>query len=255
MLDVEAQRSEIIAVRIQIADSRSQRAVSTSNVELLTPNFKIGHCPSTPVLAPAADRGHCRAMLSVLESPTFRARVSRLSVTEYHQLGEYNECGKRTELIRGIVVEKTGKSPLHCTIVSILQHILTPQVPQDFCVRQYDPLTLRDSEPEPDLAIVAGTHGDFFHAHPTTAALAIEIAVTNPDDDHALAEIYAEAGVGEYWVVLPKERAIEVFRQPEGLAYREVCRCEFADELECSTVPGVKLALAELFAGIAPAGA
>ncbi len=81
-------------------------------------------------------------------------------------------------------------------------------------------LTPRDSEPEPDLAIVAGTHEDFFHAHPTTAALAIEVAVTNPHDDRALAEIYAEAGVGEYWVVLPKERAIEVFRQPEGLAYR-----------------------------------
>ena len=42
-------------------------------------------------------------MLSVLESPTLRARVSRLSVAEYHRLGEYNERGKRTELIRGIV--------------------------------------------------------------------------------------------------------------------------------------------------------
>ena len=169
-------------------------------------------------------------MLSVLESPTFRARVSRLSVTEYHLLGEYNERGKRTELIRGIVIEKITKSPLHCTIASMLEDILTPLVPRLFCVRRYDPLTLRDSEPEPDFAVVAGTHEDFFHAHPTTAALAVEIAVTNPDDDRALAEIYAEAGVGEYWVVLPKERVIEVFRQPKVLAYREIHRYEFADE-------------------------
>ena len=61
--------------------------------------------------------------------------------------------------------------------------------------------------------------------------------------------------MGEYWVVLPNERAIEVFRQPEGLAYREVRRYEFADELVCSTVPGVKFALSELFADIAPTGA
>ena len=207
------------------------------------------------MLAPVADRGHYRPMLSVLESPTLRARVSRMSIAEYHQLGEYNERGKRTELIRGIVLEKISKSPLHCTIASILDHILAPLAPQRFCVRRYDPLTLRDSEPEPDLAIVAGTHEDFFHAHPTTAALAIEVAVTSPNDDRALAEIYAEAGVGEYWVVLPKERAIEVFRQPEGLAYREVRRYEFADELACSTVPGVKFALSELFAGIGPTGA
>lgn len=50
----------------------------------------------TRALAPAADRGHYRAMLSVLESPTFRARVSRLTVAEYHLLGEYNARGKRT---------------------------------------------------------------------------------------------------------------------------------------------------------------
>lgn len=63
-----------------------------------------------------------------------------------------------------------------------------------------------------------------------------------------------EADVGEYWVVLPNERAIEVFRQPEGLAYREVRRFEFADEMACSTVPGVKVLLSELFAGIASPG-
>ena len=194
-------------------------------------------------------------MFSVLESPTLRARVSHLSVASYHQLCENDPSAVRTELIRGIVIEKMSKSPLHGTIASILQRMITPLVPQSFCVRREEPLTLRDSEPEPDLAIVAGAHEDFFHAHPTTAALAVEVAVTTPADDRALAEIYAEAGVGEYWVVLPKERAIEVFRQPEGLAYREVRRYEFADELACSTVPGVKFALSELFAGIAQAGA
>ena len=208
--------------------------------------------------APAGARGACAGrssralspMLSVLDRPTFRARVSRLSVGEYHQLGEFNERGKRTELIRGIVIEKMSKSPLHGSIASILQRMLTPQVPATFCVRREEPLTLRDSEPEPDIAVVAGKHEDYFHAHPTTAALAVEVAVTSPDDDRAMAEIYAEAGIGEYWVVLPKERVIEVFRSPEGLTYREMHRYEFADELACSTVPGVKVVLADLFAAI-----
>lgn len=189
-------------------------------------------------------------MLSVLDRPTLRARVSRMSVAEYHQLGEFNERGKRTELIRGIVIEKMSKSPLHGTIASVLQRSLTPQLPPHFCIRREEPLTLRDSEPEPDLAIVRGTHEDYLRVHPSTALLAVEVAVSNPDDDRALAEIYAEAGVAEYWVVLPKERAIEVFRGPEGLAYREVRRYEFSDELVCGTVPGVKIVLADLFAGI-----
>ena len=189
-------------------------------------------------------------MLSVLERPTFRARVSRMSVESYHRLCENDPRAIRTELIRGIVIEKMSKSPLHGGIASILQRILTPQLPAHVCMRREEPLTLRDSEPEPDLAIVTGTNEDWLRVHPTTALLAVEVAVTNPDDDRALAEIYAEAGVGEYWVVLPKERAIEVFRGPEGLTYREMRRYEFTDELTCGTVPGVTLALADLFAGI-----
>ena len=189
-------------------------------------------------------------MLSVLDSPTLRARVSPLSVASYHQLCESDPRAIRTELIRGIVIEKMSKSPLHGSIASILQRILTPQLPEHFCMRREEPLTLRDSEPEPDLAVVTGTHEDYLRLHPSTALLTVEVAVTSPEDDRAMAEIYAEAGVGEYWVVLPKERAIEVFRQPEGLTYREVRRYEFADELACSTVPGVKIVLADLFAGI-----
>ena len=189
-------------------------------------------------------------MLSVLESPTLRARVWRMSIVAYHRLCETDSRAVRTELIRGIVIANRTRTPLHSSIASRLEHIIAPQVPPEFCVRKDGALTLCDSEPEPDFAIVAGNHEDFFHAHPTSAALAVEVAVTSPDDDRALAEIYAEAGVGEYWVVLAKERAIEVFRQPEGLAYREVRRYEFADELPCSTVQGVKVVLADLFAGI-----
>ena len=206
--------------------------------------------PEHGALAPVAIHGHSPAMLSVLDSPTLRARVSPLSVVSYHQLCESDPRAIRTELIRGIVVKKMSKSPLHGTIASLLQDALTPQLPAGVLLRREEPLTLRDSEPEPDLAVVTGARRDYLRAHPATALLAIEVAVTSPDDDRAMAEIYAEAGVGEYWVVLPKERAIEVFRQPEGLSYREMRRYEFADELVCSTVPGVKVVLADLFAGI-----
>ncbi len=138
-------------------------------------------------------------MLSVLDEPAFRQRVSRLSLQEYHQLGEYNGNGKRTELIRGFVIEKMSKSPLHGTIASMLQELLILRVSAGFFVRREEPLTLRDSEPEPDLAVVRGQRSDYLEAHPTTAALVIEVAVSSPDADRALGEIYAEAGVEEYW--------------------------------------------------------
>lgn len=189
-------------------------------------------------------------MFSVLDQPDLRQRVSKLSVAEYHQLGEFNENGKRTELIRGIVIEKMSKSPLHSTIASLLHRLVLPQLPAGFCARYGEPLTLRDSEPEPDLAVVAGTEEDYAHAHPPTAALAVEVAVTSAAADRLMAEIYAEAGVAEYWIVLPRKRTIEVYRQPDGSGYREMRTYSREEELPCSTVPGLRLSLADLYAGL-----
>jgi Uma2 family endonuclease len=187
-------------------------------------------------------------MLSVLDQPAYRGRLSRLSVKEYHQLGEFNENGKRTELIRGFVIEKMSKSPLHGTIASILQELLIPRIPDGFFIRREEPLTLHDSEPEPDIAIASGKRGDFLEAHPTTAALVVEIAVSTPDADRELGELFAEAGVPEYWVVLPRERVIEVYRHPEGVRYREMRTYSGGEEICSGAVPGLRLQLAELFA-------
>ena len=49
------------------------------------------------------------SMSAILEIPEVRRRVSPLTVEEYHRLDEFNENGRRTELIRGIVIEKMSK--------------------------------------------------------------------------------------------------------------------------------------------------
>ena len=183
----------------------------------------------------------------LLEIPEFRRRVSPVTVEQYHQFPEYNENGRRTELIRGIVIEKMSKSPLHCAILNQLCELLRAALPASFVLRQQDPLTLADSEPEPDIAIVCGILRDFFSHHPSTAALVIEIAVTSAAEDRALAALYAEAGVEEYWIVLPRERQIEVYRQPGGGTYAEHAVIEGDTVLVCASVPGVRLALRELF--------
>ena len=51
-------------------------------------------------------------MAAILEIPEVRERLSPLSVEEYHRLGEYNEKGRRTELIRGFVIRSPGRPAL-----------------------------------------------------------------------------------------------------------------------------------------------
>src|SRR5215472_1982750 len=141
-------------------------------------------------------------MPAILDVPEVRQRVSPLTVEEYHRLDEFNERGRRTELVRGIIIEKMSKSPLHSSLAKRLYDLIAAMQPKGFVVRREDPITLADSEPEPDIAIVRGADRDFIQVHPNTAELVIEVAVSSPALDRANASLYAEARVAKYWIVL-----------------------------------------------------
>lgn len=188
------------------------------------------------------------AVTDMLEIPEVRARVTPVSVAQYHRLfPEFTENGRRTELIRGVVVEKLSKSPLHSSTARRLARLLQAALPDGFVLLREDPLTLADSEPEPDLAIVRGTEDDFAARHPSTAALVIEIAVSSAAEDRALRSVYAEAGVEEYWIVLPAEAQVEVHCQPAGGVYLEQCTVGGDQVLESTVVSGIRIRLAELW--------
>lgn len=186
-------------------------------------------------------------MPAILDLAEVRERVSTLTVEEYHRLDEFNERGRRTELIRGIAIEKMSKSPLHATIAKRLYDFLLGELPTGWVVRREDPLTLKDSEPEPDIAVVRGSESDFVRAHPGTAELVVEVAVSSAVLDREMASIYAEAGVKEYWIVLGETRRIEVYRVPEGGRYREVALVAADAAVECGSIPGIRLEVADLF--------
>ena len=120
-------------------------------------------------------------------------------------------------------------------------------LPEGFSVRQDQPITLKDSEPEPDVSIVLGPESDYWDQHPTTAMLLIEVAITTPNLDREKAALYAEAGVQGYWIVLPRERKIEVHRQPQGEGFAEK-ETVTKGSLACRSVPAVSFELDELFA-------
>ena len=173
--------------------------------------------------------------------------MSPLSVEEYHRLDEFNERGRRTELIRGILIEKISKSPLHSILSKRLYDIIAHSLPANHLVRREDPHTLADSEPEPDISTVRGKESDFLGTHPRTAELVVEVAVSSARLDRENASLYAEAGVREYWIVLGCDHQIEVHSKPRASAYQEKRLVQASEILECSTVPGIRISLQELF--------
>ena len=107
---------------------------------------------------------------------------------------------------------------------------------------------MADSEPEPDLAVVRGPRADYRTAHPATAQLVIEVAVSSIEIDRVKALIYAEAGVPVYWIVCPQTKQVEVYRKPGSLeGYNERIVATSPALLECQALPGVRVDLAALF--------
>lgn len=188
------------------------------------------------------------SLATILDNSSVRQAVLPLTVDQYHRLGEAGIIGEETELLNGIIVRKMVKSPLHTWLVSRLAERLRASLSSGCYVRQEQPLTLVDSEPEPDLAIVRGTPDDHRLCHPQTAELVIEIAASNPELDRSKLEVYARAAVPEVWIVLAKEQAVEVYQAFNGDEYARMTRFVPPTMIPASTATNTALALDWLFA-------
>ena len=177
-----------------------------------------------------------------------RARIAPLSVEACEALVEKGLVDERTELIRGILVKKMSRSPLHSDLTKRIFLRLLSFQRNGYAVFSERPLRLVDSMPEPDVMIVRGVDGDFRIKYPTTAVLVVEVAVSSVAQDRENASLYAEAGVSEYWIVLGNERQVEVYRQPENGVYQQKRLYLAGETLACTSMPELQAVLAEWFA-------
>jgi Uma2 family endonuclease len=184
-------------------------------------------------------------MSAILNQPAVRDAVLPISVAQYHQLGEAGIIDERTELLRGVIIRKVIKSPQHSWFVYKLAEILAKQVRSPLLLRQEQPLSLADSETEPDSAIVAGTIDDFRNEHPATAKLVIEVAVSSEVLDREKTSIYAEAGVREYWLVLLQKKVVERYSGQTSAGYATCSVVGFDSTISCVCIENVDVDLTE----------
>lgn len=186
-------------------------------------------------------------MIAALEHPDFRRRALPISVQTWHWMQHQDLVPRRAELICGVIVEKMSKSPKHTGLTDLIRELLDAWSAKRYWVRQEGPLTLRDSEPEPDVSVVAGQRSDYATAHPHTALLVVEVSVTTESADRELLSSYAAAGVPEVWLVLASKQQVECFTRPAGDAYTQSLRYSPGDTLNSAALPGFSLPLATLF--------
>jgi Uma2 family endonuclease len=137
----------------------------------------------------------------------------------FHQLGDMGLFkGRRAMLIHGVLLEQGMMNPPHAMAGELTEEVLRTLFGVGWRVRVQKPLVLGlDTDPEPDIAIVRGVvRGNT--DHPSVADLVVEISDTTLDADLSTkAELYATAGIPEYWVLDVDGRRLFVFRTPAAL--------------------------------------
>ena len=186
-------------------------------------------------------------MVAILELPAVRERVAPLSVEDYERMSERVDR-QRVELIRGIIVAKMTSSPFHSYLIARLRKTVQAILGDERQhIRQEQPLKMFDSMPEPDIVVVPGSESDYRRSHPTTALLAIEVAVSSLVLDREKAALYAEANVQEYWIVLATDEAIEVHTAPAESRYTQRRVYERGETLSSTALPALHVELDALF--------
>lgn len=130
---------------------------------------------------------------------------------------------RRVELIDGVVYDMSPQDSPHATGVTKAHRALTAAFPSGFVVRSQMPLALgRHSMPEPDLAVVPGEPDDYGTSHPTAAVLIVEVTDSSQHHDRSRkVQIYARAGVQDYWIANLVQDVLEVYREPVKGIYRQ----------------------------------
>lgn len=139
------------------------------------------------------------------------------TVAQFHYLSDLG-CfeGRRAWLVDGVIVEEGPMNPPHRIALELCEEALRTVFGAGWRVCNQMPLVLgQTTDPEPDVAVVAGSPRGAT-AHPTTAALVVEVSDTSLRyDTTTKVGVYAAGGITEYWVVDVNGRQLLVFRDPK----------------------------------------
>jgi len=169
-------------------------------------------------------------------------RVRPLRRVEYEKIvadGLFD--GERIELLDGVIVELSRQDPRHAATVQRLTQVFAAALMERAHLRIQLPLAVSDqSLPEPDVALVRP--GDYDAAHPATAFLAIEVADASLRKDRSVkADLYAGAGIDEYWVVNLVDGLVEVHTEPAGDHYTRVTPVHQGASVRLRAFPDVEI--------------
>ncbi len=147
--------------------------------------------------------------------------IWRLTLDQYHAMIRQGILtdDDPVEFLEGWLVPKMPKNPPHRIATRKTRKALEKVVPAGWYVDSQEPVTLEDSEPEPDVQVIRGEPQDYHDRHPggQDLGLAGEVAETTLQRDRGSKKrAYARAKIPVYWIINLPENQVEVYTEPTG---------------------------------------
>lgn len=143
------------------------------------------------------------------------------TVEDYHRIIEAGVLAQSNcELIRGEIVDMAPEGPEHADFCESSARYLERLFGEGWQSRQGKPVTLKDSEPQPDIAIVR--EQSYRQRHPASqdVCLVVEYSYSTQAQDTSMKrDLYAEAGISDYLVVDLKRAMVIHYANPVNGQY------------------------------------
>lgn len=195
-------------------------------------------------------------MTPLLTPPPKTPTPLRWTCDAFHDLCDTGVfMGRKAILIDGVIITMAMPNPPHNTSLHLAQDQLRAIFTTGYHVRNqtaFDVGTAND--PGPDLAVVPGSIRDYATRQATSAVLIVEVSDTTLFlDTTTKTELYATAGVQDYWVIDLENRQLLVFRDPVPLpaglgatAYRTRLTFGPTDKVSPLAAPHATIAVADM---------
>jgi Uma2 family endonuclease len=168
--------------------------------------------------------------------PTTTPKVSLMTTLATFSLEQYEKMvdagvfepreENHVELIRGEIQLMPPIGTSHCDAVDLFTEWSYRNLPAgEVRMRVQEPVRIEtlDSEPEPDVVWAVRKSYNQAHPKPSDILLLVEVAEDSLAKDRGIKrELYAEAGIEDYWIVNLVHNSVEVCREPKGTQYTDV---------------------------------
>ncbi|MEL4894931.1 Uma2 family endonuclease [Crocosphaera sp. Alani8] len=177
--------------------------------------------------------------------------LMKWTVEDYHRMIKAGILDNRhVELLKGEIIEMSPEGTFHRFLnhrgVKYLRSILGNEAE----IMESHPITLLDSEPEPDITIVRTPDTLYLNRHPYPEDIywIIEIADSTLNKDLTEKKtLYAQFNISEYWVIDIQNKMLYIFQNPQVNDY-QITKIHQEGVINPLTFPKVEIDVKKLIA-------